>query len=133
MVNFKWLKIITWLISGEKALSKDQAIGGAIFVVCLLVAIGYIITLFLTPDVVNLLGDIGLTTTVADVKFWIVAVPVFVAFIAILFIGAWIGWTMATTPPPKPIEEITTEIEEKKVEEPAETEMSEEKMTKKKS
>ena len=133
MVNFKWLKIITWLISGEKALSKDQAIGGAIFVVCLLVAIGYIITLFLTPDVVNLLGDIGLTTTVADVKFWIIAVPVFVAFIAVLFIGAWIGWTMATTPPPKPIEEITTEIEEKKVEEPAETEMSEEKMTKKKS
>jgi len=133
MVNFKWIKIITWLISGEKALSKDQAIGGAIFVVCLIVAIGYIITLFLTPDVVNLLGNIGLTTTVADVKFWIVAVPVFVAFIAVLFIGAWIGWTMATTPPPKPIEEITTEIEEKKVEEPAETEMSEEKMTKKKS
>ena len=133
MVNFKWIEIITWLISGEKALSKDQAIGGAIFVVCLIVAIGYIITLFLTPDVVNLLGNIGLTTTVADVKFWIVAVPVFVAFIAVLFIGAWIGWTMATTPPPKPIEEITTEIEEKKVEEPAETEMSEEKMTKKKS
>jgi predicted DNA-binding transcriptional regulator len=31
-----------------------------------------------------------------------------------MFIGAWIGWTMATTPPPKPIEEITTEIEDKK-------------------
>jgi len=28
-------------------------------------------------------------------------------------IGAWIGWTMATTPPPKPIEEITSEIDEK--------------------
>jgi hypothetical protein len=107
-------------------MSKDQAIGGAIFIVCLLVAIGYIITLFLTPDVVNLLGNIGLTTTVADVKFWIVALPVFIAFVAVLFIGAWIGWTMATTPPPKPIEEITTEIEEKKVEEPKETEMSEE-------
>jgi predicted DNA-binding transcriptional regulator len=26
-------------------------------------------------------------------------------------IGAWIGWTMATTPPPKPIEEITSEME----------------------
>ncbi len=37
-------------------------------------------------------------------------------FVAILAIGAWIGWTMATTPPPKPIEEITTEIEEKKEE-----------------
>jgi hypothetical protein len=91
-------------------MSKDQAIGGAIFVVCLLVAIGYIITLFLTEQVVGLLGDAGLTTTVADVKFWIIAVPVFVAFVAVLFIGAWIGWTMATTPPPKPIEEIATEI-----------------------
>jgi len=29
-----------------------------------------------------------------------------------MFIGAWIGWTMATTPPPKPIEEITAEVEE---------------------
>jgi len=113
-------------------MSKDQAIGGAIFFVCLLVAIGYIITLFLTEQVVGLLGDVGLTTTVADVKFWIVAVPVFVAFVAVLFIGAWIGWTMATTPPPKPIEEITTEIEEKKVEEPAETETPETDTEKKK-
>jgi len=30
---------------------------------------------------------------------------VFIGFIAILAIGAWIGWIMATTPPPKPIEE----------------------------
>jgi predicted DNA-binding transcriptional regulator len=34
-------------------------------------------------------------------------------------IGAWIGWTMATTPPPKPIEEITSEIE-KETEKPEE-------------
>jgi predicted DNA-binding transcriptional regulator len=39
----------------------------------------------------------------------LIAVPVFVAFVAILFIGAWIGFTMATTQPPKPIEEITTD------------------------
>jgi predicted DNA-binding transcriptional regulator len=45
---------------------------------------------------------------------------VLVAFVAILAIGAWIGWTMATTPPPKPIEEITTEMEEKKEEPKAE-------------
>ena len=49
-------------------------------------------------------------------RFWVIAIPVFIAFVAILFIGAWIGWTMATTPPPKPIEEITTEIEDKKEE-----------------
>ena len=43
-----------------------------------------------------------------------------------MFIGAWIGWTMATTPPPKPIEEITTEMEEKKEEmKTDETEMPE--------
>ncbi|HII85418.1 TPA: hypothetical protein HA273_02335 [Candidatus Bathyarchaeota archaeon] len=51
-------------------------------------------------------------------------------------IGAWIGWTMATTPPPKPIEEITTEMEEKKdepkMEEPKETEPAAEKPVEKK-
>ena len=110
-------------------MSKDQAIGGAIFVVCLLVAIGYIITLFMPWLFVDVVEAIGITGVTDDaVKFWIIALPVFVAFVAIMFIGAWIGWTMATTPPPKPIEEITTEVEET-----AETPMSEEKMPKKKS
>jgi predicted DNA-binding transcriptional regulator len=93
-------------------MSKDQAIGGAIFIVCLLVAIGYIITLFMPSLFVEIVGYLGLTVAVSDVQFWIVALPVFIAFVAIMFIGAWIGWTMATTPPPKPIEEITTEVEE---------------------
>lgn len=110
-------------------MSKDQVIGGAIFIVCLLVAVFYIVTLFLPDLFVDVIGNVGLTTTVADVKFWIIAIPVFVAFIAVLFIGAWIGWTMATTPPPKPIEEITTEIEEQKeemkAEEPKEPKMPE--------
>jgi hypothetical protein len=97
-------------------MSKDQAIGGAIFIVCLLVAVFYIVTLFFPGLFVDVIKNAGLTTTVADVKFWIIAIPVFIAFVAVLFIGAWIGWTMATTPPPKPIEEITTEIEEKKEE-----------------
>jgi hypothetical protein len=98
-------------------MSKDQAIGGAIFIVCLLVAVGYIVTLFVPTIFVDCLEIVGLNTTVEDVKFWIVAIPVFIAFIAVLFIGAWIGWTMATTPPPKPIEEITSEMEETKASE----------------
>jgi predicted DNA-binding transcriptional regulator len=49
-----------------------------------------------------------------EARLYAVLVPVFIAVIAILLIGAWIGWTMATTPPPKPIEEITTEIQEAK-------------------
>ena len=48
-------------------------------------------------------------------------------------IGAWIGWTMATTPPPKPIEEITSEIEEKPAEAVTETEEEKKPERKKKS
>jgi predicted DNA-binding transcriptional regulator len=93
--------------------SKDQAIGGAILLVCVVVAVLYLVALFGYQQLIQPWLNIG---SVADVRFWLIAVPVFVAFVAILFIGAWIGWTMATTPPPKPIEEITTEIEEKKEE-----------------
>ena len=43
----------------------------------------------------------------------------FVAVVAVLGILAWIGYTLATTPPPKPIEEIEKELEDelKKLEE----------------
>jgi len=99
--------------------SKDQGIGGAILLVCVVVAVVYLVALFGYEQLIRPWLDIGSSV---DVRFWLIAVPVFVAFVAILFIGAWIGWTMATTPPPKPIEEITTEIEDKKekskVEEP---------------
>jgi len=90
--------------------SKDQAIGAVIFIVCAIVAIFYVVTLFYPTWLVNLAPSSWNWTT-GGVQFWIVAIPVLVAFIAIMGIGAWIGWTMATTPPPKPIEEITSEIE----------------------
>jgi predicted DNA-binding transcriptional regulator len=86
-------------------MSKDQAIGAAILTVCIIVAVGYLVTLFYPQWLVT----IGLLGSTLNVQFWVIAIPVFVAFIAILAIGAWIGYTMATTPPPKPIEEITTE------------------------
>jgi hypothetical protein len=95
-------------------MSKDQAIGGAILAVCVVIAIFYTVTLFYPSWLVGLVGSSNGT-----IQFWLVAIPVFIAFVAILLIGAWIGWTMATTPPPKPIEEITTEMEEKKEESPA--------------
>lgn len=88
-------------------MSKDQAIGGAIFALCILVGLFYVVTLFY-PQWLNVLG---IQATQANVQFWVIAIPVFVAFIAILGIGGWIGWTMATTPPPKPIEEITSQSE----------------------
>jgi len=94
--------------------SKDQTIGGTIFIVCLVIALIYIVTLFFP----QWLGTFGIEITrISDIQFWVIAVPVFIAFVAIMGIGMWIGWTMATTPPPKPIEEVTAEVEEEKIEE----------------
>ena len=84
--------------------SKDQTIGWVIFLACAIIAISYLLGLFLLPDL----------------QFWLIAIPVVIAFILVLAIGGWIGWTMATTPPPRPIEEI--EAEEKTTEETKEEE-----------
>ena len=101
--------------------SKDQSIGGAIFLICLIIAIFYVVTLFY-PDWISARVNVS----DSDVRFWLVAIPVFIAFIAVMGIGAWIGWTMATTPPPKPIEEITSEIEEEEKKEAKEAETAKE-------
>ncbi|UCE96424.1 MAG: hypothetical protein JSV51_02125 [Candidatus Bathyarchaeota archaeon] len=90
--------------------SKDQGIGGLIFLVCIIIAIGYTLGLFWLGDPLGASAGSGWS-----LPFWLIAIPVYLAFILILGIGAWIGWTMATTPPPRPIEEL--EAEEKKEEE----------------
>jgi 1,4-dihydroxy-2-naphthoate octaprenyltransferase len=84
--------------------SKDQSIGGVICLVCVVVGVLYTLGLFYWGYWLD-------STLYTHVAFTLIAIPVFIAFIAILGIGAWIGWTMATTPPPKPIEEITSEME----------------------
>lgn len=49
----------------------------------------------------------------------VLQITAFIAIAGVLGILAWIGYTLATTPPPKPIEEIEKELEEelKKLEE----------------
>jgi len=91
--------------------SKDQTIGALIFVICVFIAVGYLVVLA-APGLIVPMAN--LTVQVHPLQFWAVALVVLIAFLAIMFIGAWIGWTMATTPPPKPIEEL--EAEEKKEE-----------------
>jgi len=99
--------------------SKDQAIGWIILIVCIIIIVGYPTALYVWPG----LGDLA-----SNAAFLLVAIPVTLAIILIFAIGAWIGWTMATTPPPKPIEEIEAEIEteEEKTEAASETESKEE-------
>jgi predicted DNA-binding transcriptional regulator len=41
----------------------------------------------------------------------ILQLTAFVAVAAVLGILAWVGYTLATTPPPKPIEEIEKEVQ----------------------
>jgi len=119
---YNGVKNKTWLQCGEKCMvSKDQTIGGAIFLVCVVVAIGYLVTLIYPKWLEFLVGQIPAFSF--PIQFWLIAIPVVIAFIAVLAIGAWIGWTMATTPPPKPIEEIEAEEkEEEKKEEKKEKE-----------
>jgi predicted DNA-binding transcriptional regulator len=88
--------------------NKDQSIGAIITVGCLLGILVYAGLVFLTQW--NLL---------------VLQLTGFIAVGGILAIGSWIGWTMATTPPPKPIENLETEhattTEEKVTEETQET------------
>jgi len=87
-------------------MSKDQALGALILVVCVVLIVGYIGLLFLYDPYI--IGWLNLGAA-AGVRYWLVAIPVLVAFVAILGIGAWIGYTKVTTPTPKPIEEIGSE------------------------
>ncbi len=98
--------------------SKDQGIGGAILAVCIIVILGFLALVLFPGEIATFLGS---TMPGDTLRLYIVVFIVSIALIAILAIGAWIGWTMATTPPPKPIEEITTEIEDKKAEAAPET------------
>ena len=87
--------------------SKDQTIGALIFLFSATVAIGYIVSLFAPNFLISLLSPMT-TLELSSVRYWLIAAPVLVALVAVLLIGSWIGWAMATTPPPKPIEEIET-------------------------
>ena len=79
-------------------MAKDQAIGWTILVVSIIVIIVYNWLLWL-PLWENL--DIILLKLTGAI-----------AVIGVFGILAWIGYTLATTPPPKAIEEIEKELEE---------------------
>lgn len=81
-------------------MSKDQSIGALVFAVCLLGIILYGWGVFLTSW--NLL---------------ILELTGFIVVAGILGIMSWIGWTMVTTPPPKPLNEMENNPETEILEE----------------
>ena len=67
-------------------MANDRSLGGAILVGSIAGIIIYGVLLYLRPILV-------------------LEVTAFLAVVVLLGILAWIGWTMATTPPPEPIAE----------------------------
>ena len=83
-------------------MNRDQLVGALILIASIIGILVYGWIVFFTEWALILLQLTG-----------------FIAVAAVLGILAWIGYTLATTPPPKPIEDIEKELEEelKKVEE----------------
>ena len=81
-------------------LSKDQTWGAGILAASILGIVIYAVLLYLYPQPV-------------------LQITAFVAVAGILGITAWIGWTMATTPPPPPLEVPETATQPVAATEPA--------------
>jgi len=84
----------------SKTMNKDQGIGVVLLLASITGVVLYFWLVFLSA-------------------WWqlIIRLTAFVAVGLVLFILGWIGYTLATTPPPKPIEEIEKEIEKETKEE----------------
>ena len=80
----------------------DRVLGGLILVGSLVGVALYFWLVFLSPQAWILLT---------------LQASAFLAVAAVLVIVAWIGYTLATTPPPAPIEDLTKEFEEEQPEE----------------
>jgi len=75
--------------------TRDRVIGGLLLVVSAAIVVIYGWLVFLT-----------------DYYLLVLKLTGFIAIAGVFGILGWIGYTLATTPPPKPIEEIEKEIEE---------------------
>jgi len=74
---------------------KDVSQGLLLFSLSILAMIAYFWALFLAPRDI-----IFLDRTILE---WALIIPVLIFVYLFLFVVAWIGWTMATTPPPLPV------------------------------
>ncbi|MEM4971638.1 MAG: transcriptional regulator [Sulfolobales archaeon] len=88
---------------------RDKLIGLGLMVISAVIILIYLYGLFFAED------------RIAEI---LIKITIFVAVTGVMGILGWIGYTLATTPPPKPIEEIEKEIEAelKKLEEQAKAE-----------
>jgi len=91
---------------------RDKSLGLLMFIVSVLAMIGYFVWLFswlILPQDTLILGR--------SLSDWALIIPVGIIVYAFLFIVAWIGWAMASTPPPLSVTQKAPEEQERTEEE----------------
>ncbi|UCE43674.1 MAG: hypothetical protein JSV57_04780 [Candidatus Bathyarchaeota archaeon] len=86
---------------------RDKSLGILMFAVSVLSMIGYffwLLSWIFLPDA-TMLGK--------PLSEWALIIPVGIIVYSFLFIVAWIGWAMASTPPPLTVVRETLKEEEK--------------------
>ena len=89
--------------------SNDQIIGGLVTVISI-VALGVeFVLLILKPA-----ADATILRGIPSAQYWAITIPLFLGIFGVLGIVAWIGYTMAKTPPPEAwdVEEFESEFED---------------------
>ncbi len=105
-------------------MGRDKLYGVLILFFSILLGLYYTYWALIYPYMYYSMDAIGLPVTahpwhqaffkyipVIPEPYFAIAIPMWLAIVLILFIIAWIGWTMLTTPPPIPLEEIEEEEE----------------------
>ncbi|PVX25408.1 MAG: hypothetical protein CW691_04670 [Candidatus Bathyarchaeum sp.] len=69
--------------------------GALLFALALLAMVGYFWLLFLAPQ-----DAVFLEKTISE---WAIILPVVIIVYAVLIVIAWIGWALASTAPPLPV------------------------------
>jgi len=94
----------------------SRALGVGILLAGIIVIVFYTLWLFM-PGIFP-----ELSIALPEINIWALVIPVYLAMLVVCAIVIWIGYTIATTPPPEPI----SEEELKKLEEELEKELMEE-------
>lgn len=80
-------------------MTRDQMLGWLVFAASIIGIIVYFCLMFVPP-----LNQWALL---------VMEITMFIGVGAVLAVLAWIGYTLATTPPPEPLPELEEELEEK--------------------
>jgi fatty acid desaturase len=101
-------------------MSKDKLFGAIIFVVGILLIVFYFfwgpLELYLTKTVdggeINYPAGLAWLYKIPLMSWeWAVVIPLFIVVLLVGVIAVWIGYSMITTPPPVPLEELEEELE----------------------